>query len=118
MQGYIFKNCMAAGEEKVAAEGEGKNGGGELQKSYFDVLGICCSSEIPMIENILKEIEGIKEIRVIVATRTLIVLHDNLLVSQSQIGMLSLSLSPSFSLFIKFQNTFFFLSNITLNLHY
>lgn len=80
---------MAAGEEEMAAAAAasgvaGKKGGG-LQKSYFDVLGICCSSEIPVIENILKEIEGIKEIRVIVATRTVIVLHDNLLVSQTQI---------------------------------
>lgn len=87
---------MAAGEEEMAAAAAasgvaGKKGGG-LQKSYFDVLGICCSSEIPVIENILKEIEGIKEIRVIVATRTVIVLHDNLLVSQTQIGMLSLIL--------------------------
>ncbi|XP_022987177.1 cadmium/zinc-transporting ATPase HMA3-like isoform X1 [Cucurbita maxima] len=68
----------------AAAEAPGNNGGA-LQKSYFDVLGICCSSEIPLIENILKEIEGIKEIKVIVATRTLIVLHHNLLVSQAQI---------------------------------
>lgn len=78
---------MAATAASTAAtEAGGKKGGG-LKKSYFDVLGICCSSEIPVIENILKEIEGIKEIRVIVATRTVIVLHDDLLVSQAQIGM-------------------------------
>lgn len=77
---------MAAGEEKAAAVA-GKSGGGGLQRSYFDVLGICCASEIPLIENILKEMEGVKEIRVIVATRTVIVVHDNLLVSQAQIGM-------------------------------
>ena len=69
----------------AATEAEGNKGGG-LKKSYFDVLGICCSSEIPVIENILKDIEGIKEIRVIVATRTVIVLHDDLLVSQAQIA--------------------------------
>ena len=79
----------------MAAAAAAGNNGGALQKSYFDVLGICCSSEIPLIENILKEIEGIKEIKVIVATRTLIVLHDNLLVSQAQIGTLNLHLYPT-----------------------
>ncbi|GMI92904.1 heavy metal atpase 2, ARABIDOPSIS HEAVY METAL ATPASE 2 [Hibiscus trionum] len=57
----------------------------KLQKSYFDVLGLCCSSEVPLIENILKSVEGVKEVTVIVPTRTVIVLHDNLLVSQLQI---------------------------------
>ncbi|XVF34139.1 hypothetical protein REPUB_Repub18cG0032700 [Reevesia pubescens] len=57
----------------------------KLQKSYFDVLGLCCSSEVPLIENILKSLEGVKEVSVIVPTRTVIVLHDNLLVSQLQI---------------------------------
>ncbi|TYH57628.1 hypothetical protein ES332_D08G102600v1 [Gossypium tomentosum] len=56
-----------------------------LQKSYFDVLGLCCSSEVPLIENILKSLEGVKEVSVIVPTRTVIVLHDNLLLSQLQI---------------------------------
>ncbi|CAK7345757.1 unnamed protein product [Dovyalis caffra] len=58
----------------------------KLQKSYFDVLGLCCSSEVPLIENILKSLDGVKEYSVIVPTRTVIVLHDNLLVSQLQIG--------------------------------
>ncbi|XWS52257.1 hypothetical protein CRYUN_Cryun11dG0052500 [Craigia yunnanensis] len=57
----------------------------KLQKSYFDVLGLCCSSEVPLIENILKSLEGVKEVSVIVPTRTVIVFHDNLLVSQLQI---------------------------------
>ncbi|XP_038695840.1 putative inactive cadmium/zinc-transporting ATPase HMA3 isoform X1 [Tripterygium wilfordii] len=61
---------------------EGKK---KLQKSYFDVLGLCCSSEVPLVENILKSIDGIKDFSVIVPTRTLIVLHDNLVISQLQI---------------------------------
>ncbi|XP_009102202.2 cadmium/zinc-transporting ATPase HMA3 [Brassica rapa] len=56
------------------------------QKSYFDVLGICCPSEVPIIENILKSLEGIKEYSVIVPTRTVIVVHDSLLISPSQIA--------------------------------
>lgn len=57
----------------------------KLQKSYFDVVGLCCSSEIPLIENILKPLQGIKEVSVIVPSRTVIVLHDSLLISQLQI---------------------------------
>lgn len=58
----------------------------KLQKSYFDVLGLCCSSEVPLIENILKALDGVKEVSVIVPSRTVIVVHDNLLISQAQIG--------------------------------
>ncbi|KAL2338672.1 hypothetical protein Fmac_013118 [Flemingia macrophylla] len=60
---------------------EGKN----IQKSYFDVLGLCCSSEVPLIENILKPLEGIKEVSVIVPSRTVIVVHDTLVISPLQI---------------------------------
>lgn len=62
------------------------------QKSYFDVLGLCCSSEVPLIEKILKPLDGVKEISVIVPSRTLIVVHDNLLISQIQIGNIPKSL--------------------------
>jgi copper chaperone CopZ len=55
-------------------------------KSYFDVVGLCCSSEVPLIENILKHLEGVKEVSVVVPSRTVIVVHDNLLISQIQIG--------------------------------
>ncbi|CAI0450659.1 unnamed protein product [Linum tenue] len=56
-----------------------------LQKSYFDVLGICCSSEVPMIENILKPLAGVTEVSVIVPTRTVIVVHDAQVVSDLDI---------------------------------
>lgn len=58
----------------------------KLQKSYFDVLGICCSSEISLVENILKPINGVEDVSVIVVSKTVIVIHDGLLVSQTQIG--------------------------------
>ncbi|KAL3534902.1 hypothetical protein ACH5RR_003363 [Cinchona calisaya] len=57
----------------------------KFQKSYFDVLGICCPSEVPLIESILKPLDGIKDVSVIVPTKTVIVLHDSLLTSQLQI---------------------------------
>ncbi|KVH87487.1 Cation-transporting P-type ATPase, partial [Cynara cardunculus var. scolymus] len=57
----------------------------KLEKSYFDVLGLCCSSEVPLIEKILRPIVGVHEVSVIVTSRTVIVVHDPLLVSQLQI---------------------------------
>ncbi|KAG9449257.1 hypothetical protein H6P81_009222 [Aristolochia fimbriata] len=56
-----------------------------FQKSYFDVIGVCCSSEVTLIEKILKPLEGVQEVSVIIPSRTVIVVHDNLLVSQTQI---------------------------------
>ncbi|KAJ8750839.1 hypothetical protein K2173_016020 [Erythroxylum novogranatense] len=71
----------------MAAQEKNKSGGAakRLQKSYFDVLGLCCTSEVPLVENILKSLEGVKEYSVIVTTKTVMVVHDNLLTSQLQI---------------------------------
>ncbi|KAJ9550756.1 hypothetical protein OSB04_014801 [Centaurea solstitialis] len=57
----------------------------DLEKSYFDVLGICCSSEVPLIEKLLQPLEGVHHVSVIVPSRTVIVLHDPALISQFQI---------------------------------
>ncbi|KAF3612417.1 Cadmium/zinc-transporting ATPase HMA2 [Capsicum annuum] len=57
----------------------------KLSKSYFDVLGICCTSEVALVEKILNNLEGVKEVSVIVTTKTVIVHHDSLLISQQQI---------------------------------
>lgn len=56
------------------------------QKSYFDVLGLCCSSEVPLIEKILKPLDGVQKVSVIVPSKTVIVIHDSLLISQHEIG--------------------------------
>lgn len=58
----------------------------KLSKSYFDVLGICCTSEVVLVEKILKNLDGVREVSVIVTTKTVIVTHDALLISQQQIG--------------------------------
>ncbi|KAK9268747.1 hypothetical protein L1049_000508 [Liquidambar formosana] len=68
---------MAANDKNAAVK--------KFQKSYFDVLGLCCSSEVPLIENILKPLDGVKHVSVIVPSRTVIVVHDHLLISQIQI---------------------------------
>ena len=70
---------------KMAEQEKNKAVTKKLQKSYFDVVGLCCSSEVPLIENILKPLEGIKEVSVIVPSRTVIVVRDSLLISQLQI---------------------------------
>ncbi|KAF8053461.1 hypothetical protein N665_1412s0003 [Sinapis alba] len=75
---------MALQNEDKSKE-ENKKTKQKWQKSYFDVLGICCPSEVPLIVNILKPLDGIKEYSIIVPTRTVIVVHDSSLISQSQI---------------------------------
>ncbi|KAJ0040388.1 hypothetical protein Pint_27394 [Pistacia integerrima] len=57
----------------------------KLQKSYFDVLGLCCSTEVSLVERILKSVNGVEEYSVIVPTKTVVVVHDNLIVSQLEI---------------------------------
>ncbi|KAI3803172.1 hypothetical protein L1987_31321 [Smallanthus sonchifolius] len=61
------------------------NSSNKLEKSYFDVLGLCCSSEVPLIEKILRPIDGVHDVSVIVPSRTVIVVHDPILVSTLQI---------------------------------
>ncbi|MFS7981543.1 putative translocase [Helianthus anomalus] len=62
-----------------------ENSSKKLEKTYFDVLGLCCSSEVPLIDKILRPIEGVYDVSVIVPSRTVIVIHDPLLVSSLQI---------------------------------
>ncbi|KAL6603251.1 hypothetical protein ACP70R_043612 [Stipagrostis hirtigluma subsp. patula] len=57
----------------------------KCQKSYFDVLGICCPSEVPLIEKLLQPLPGVQKVTVIVPSRTVIVVHDAGVISPSQI---------------------------------
>ncbi|KAF2586688.1 hypothetical protein F2Q70_00034265 [Brassica cretica] len=56
-----------------------------LQTSYFDVVGICCSMEVPLVGDVLRPLNGVKEFSVIVPSRTVIVVHDTTLISPLQI---------------------------------
>jgi Zn2+/Cd2+-exporting ATPase len=67
------------------------------QKSYFDVLGICCTTEVPVIEKLLSPLEGVHKVSVIVPSRTVIVVHDADAISPAQIGKLYYSLLRRFS---------------------
>ncbi|PON56835.1 P-type ATPase, subfamily IB [Trema orientale] len=57
----------------------------EMKKSYFEVLGLCCASEVALLERIIEPLNGVKDISVIVPTKTLIVFHDSRLLSETQI---------------------------------
>uniref|UniRef100_A0A803NE66 HMA domain-containing protein n=1 Tax=Chenopodium quinoa TaxID=63459 RepID=A0A803NE66_CHEQI len=57
----------------------------KLEKSYFEIMGLCCSSEVPLIESIVKPLNGVKDISVVVPTKTLTVVHDIRIISPSQI---------------------------------
>lgn len=56
-----------------------------LKKNYFEVLGLCCSSEVPLVERILNSLDGVEEISVIVPTKTVIVVHDTRRISETKI---------------------------------
>ena len=64
----------------------GSAGGSRAQKTYFDVLGICCPSEVPLVEKLLGPLPGVRKVTVIVPSRTVIVLHDADATSPAQIG--------------------------------
>ncbi|KAK2449201.1 putative inactive cadmium/zinc-transporting ATPase HMA3 [Trifolium repens] len=57
-----------------------------MKRSNFEVLGMCCASEATLVERILKPLHGVKVVSVIVPTRTVTVVHDVLLISESQIA--------------------------------
>ncbi|KAK4564916.1 hypothetical protein RGQ29_006816 [Quercus rubra] len=51
----------------------------ELKKSYFEVLGLCCASEVALVERILKQLNGVQEISVILPTKTVVVHHTHVI---------------------------------------
>jgi Cd2+/Zn2+-exporting ATPase len=77
-------------EEAAARAGDGDGGGrrkaGESEKTYLDVLGICCTAEVALVERLLSPIDGVRAVTVVVPSRTVIVEHDAAVVSQFHIG--------------------------------
>ena len=67
-----------------------------LKKSNYEVLGMCCSSEVALIEKILKGLHGVKEVSVIFPTKTVTVIHDLDLISESQISEYLVTILISF----------------------
>jgi len=76
--------AAAAARSGDAGAGSGK--GGKWEKTYLDVLGVCCSAEVALVERLLKPIDGVRAVTVVVPSRTVVVEHDPAAVSQSHIG--------------------------------
>ncbi|CAM0909429.1 unnamed protein product [Alopecurus aequalis] len=65
-------------EEAAAARGK-------WEKTYLDVLGVCCSAEVALVERLLEPLDGVRAVSVVVPSRTVVVEHDPAAVSQSRI---------------------------------
>lgn len=61
------------------------------KKPFSCVWEFFVLQKIPLIKKILKPLQQIKQIMVVVPTRTLIVVHDSLLISQTSIWYISSS---------------------------
>ena len=68
------------------ADGGGGRRRGKWEKTYLDVLGVCCSAEVALVERLLSPIDGVRAVTVVVPSRTVIVEHDPAAVSPSHIG--------------------------------
>nr|TKW31249.1 hypothetical protein SEVIR_2G093100v2 [Setaria viridis] len=66
-------------------DGGGRRTAGEWEKTYLDVLGICCTAEVALVERLLSPIDGVRAVTVVVPSRTVIVEHDAAAVSQFHI---------------------------------
>ncbi|CAN6171471.1 unnamed protein product [Urochloa humidicola] len=71
--------------DAAVAAGGGTKAAGEWEKTYLDVLGICCTAEVALVERLLSPIAGVRAVTVVVPSRTVIVEHDAAAVSQFHI---------------------------------
>jgi len=104
-------------EAAAAARGGGHDGGrGKVaawERTYLDVLGVCCTAEVALVERLLSPIDGVRAITVVVPSRTVIVEHDAAAVSHLHIGnrtILLLSVSSSRILLPQMDRSQFFLA--------
>ena len=64
---------------------EARGGNEESTRTRLSVLGICCPSEVPLIHKVLDKIEGVRDVKVIVPTKTVLVEHAAMTVSAETI---------------------------------
>ena len=62
-------------------------GHNELHKTTLTVLGICCPSEVSLIERLPHPMRGVEWDSVNVPSKIVIVLHDLSLIQPAKIGM-------------------------------
>ncbi|CAL5089478.1 unnamed protein product [Urochloa decumbens] len=65
--------------------GGGRRKKGKWEKTYLDVLGVCCSAEVALVERLLSPIPGVRKVTVVVPSRTVVVEHDPAAASHSHI---------------------------------
>lgn len=78
----VGRNLVQEGMTKVDIP---VNFGGALCKTKLDVMGICCPSEVPLIKKLLAPLTGVEDVSVNVTAKTVLVLHDPLLISDVQL---------------------------------
>lgn len=66
---------VTADDVRVAIEDDRTGGGEASAHTRMKVLGICCSSEEPLIRGLLEKRAGVRSVKVIVPTKTVIVEH-------------------------------------------
>jgi copper chaperone CopZ len=57
-------------------------------RTTFDVMGICCPSEAPLVKKILEPLPGVGEVLVNPTSKKVTVLHDPKIIADVQIGMI------------------------------
>ncbi|KAM0904339.1 hypothetical protein ACQ4PT_018054 [Festuca glaucescens] len=75
----------AALEESLLPEEAAARTRRKCEKTYLDVLGVCCSAEVALVERLLAPLNGVRAVSVVVPSRTVIVEHDPEATSQSRI---------------------------------
>uniref|UniRef100_A0A0E0LIQ4 HMA domain-containing protein n=1 Tax=Oryza punctata TaxID=4537 RepID=A0A0E0LIQ4_ORYPU len=73
-----------AAEESARCGGDG-DGGRKRKKTYLDVLGVCCSAEVALVDRLLAPLDGVRVVSVVVASRTVVVEHDPAAATESAI---------------------------------
>jgi len=81
----VGRNVVQGGMVKVDIPDTFKGAG--LCKTTLDVMGICCPSEVPLIKRLLSPLPGVEEVSVNVTSKTVIVLHDQILVTDVRLGI-------------------------------
>lgn len=76
----------AAEEPTRCGGGDGGGGGRKRKKTYLDVLGVCCSAEVALVERLLAPLDGVRVVSVVAASRTVVVEHDPAAAPESAIG--------------------------------
>lgn len=66
-------------------EMEARGGDEESTRTRLTVQGICCPSEVPLIHKILDKMDGVRDVKVVVPTKTVLVEHAATTVSAESI---------------------------------